>query len=59
MSNSISLPKMAAPGETFSTVWYDERMAYAALVTKSARTSLGSTVSAMSNSAVRAMVIST
>jgi hypothetical protein len=58
MSNNMSLPKMAAPGEAFNTVWYVEPMAHAALARKSA-TSLGSTVSAMSNSRVHAMVIST
>jgi hypothetical protein len=51
-------PDIAAHGEAFSTVWCVERMAHAELARKSA-TLLGSFVSAMSNSAVCAMFIST
>ena len=51
MSNSVSRPKIAAPGEAFSTVWYVEQMTHALLVRKSA-TLLGSTELAVSNSAV-------
>ncbi len=58
MSNSMSLPKIAAPGEALSTVQYVERTVHAASVRKS-NMSLGTTVSAMSNSAVWSMVMIT
>ena len=52
MSNNMSQPKMAAPGEAFSTVWYVEQMAQAAFV-MNVSISLGSTEGAMSISAVQ------
>ena len=58
MSNSMSLPKIAAPGEALSTVCYVERMVHAASVKKS-DISLGTTVSIMSNSVVWSIVMFT
>ena len=58
MLNSMSRPKIAAPGEAFSTVWYVERMVHAASV-RNTSMSLGSTILAMSCSAVQSMVVIT
>ena len=58
MSNSMSLPKIAAPGEALSTMCYVEQTAHVASVRKFDM-SLGATVSAMSNSAVRSIVMIT
>jgi hypothetical protein len=55
MSKSISRPKIAAPGEVFNTVWYDEQIAHAALSMKVSMSAV-STVSAMSISEVRIIV---
>ncbi len=55
MSKSISRPKIAAPGEAFNTVWYDEWIAHAAL-SMNVSMSAGSTDSAMSISEVRIIV---
>ena len=54
MSNNMSRPNMAAPGEAFSTVWYVERIAQAVFVTN-VSISLGFTELAMSISAVRSI----
>ncbi len=35
MSNSMSLPNIAAPGEALSTVWYVERTVHVASMRKS------------------------
>ncbi len=51
MSKSMSCPKMAAPGEALSTVWWGERMTYAALSRKTLMSS-GVNELAISNSAV-------
>jgi hypothetical protein len=48
----MSRPNIAAPGEAFSTVWYVERIAHAALSMKVSM-SAGSTDLAMSISEVR------
>ncbi len=48
-------PNIAAPGEAFSTVWYVERIAHAALSMKVSM-SAGATESAMSISEVRIIV---
>ena len=55
MSKIMSHPNIAAPGETFSTVWYVERIAQTAL-SINVSMSAGCTESAMSNSDVRIMV---
>jgi hypothetical protein len=52
---SMLHPNIAAPGEAFNTVWYVERIAYAALSMKVSM-SAGSTDSAMSISEVRIIV---
>ena len=54
MSKSISRPKIAAPGEAFSTVWYVERITHAALL-MNVSMSAGSTDPAMSILEVRIM----
>jgi hypothetical protein len=51
-SKSMSRPKIAAPGEAFSTVWYVQRIAHAPL-SMNVSMSAGSTDSAMSISEVR------
>jgi hypothetical protein len=51
----MSRPKIAAPGEAFSTVWYVERIAHAAL-SMNVSMSAGSTDLAMSISEVRIIV---
>jgi hypothetical protein len=51
MSKSMSHPKIAAPGEVFSTVWYVERIVHAAL-SMNVSMSAGLTDSAMSISEV-------
>jgi len=58
MSNNISRPNIAEPGEALSTVWYVEQMAHAASCIY-ASMSLAVTVSAISNWAVLSMCIST
>ncbi len=55
MSKSISHPNIAAPGEAFYTVWYDEQIAHSAL-SMNVSMSAGSTDSAMSISEVRIIV---
>ncbi len=55
MLKSMSHPNIAAPGEAFSTVWYVEQIAHAALSMKVSM-SAGSTDSAMSISEVRIIV---
>jgi hypothetical protein len=52
---SMPRPKIAAPGEVFNTVWYDERIVHAAL-SMNVSMSAGSTDSAMSNSEVHIIV---
>jgi hypothetical protein len=55
MPKSISRPKIAAPGEAFDTMWYDERIAHAAL-SMNVSMSASSTELAMSISEVRIIV---
>jgi hypothetical protein len=52
MSKSILRPKIAAPGEAFNTVWYDEQIAHAAL-SMNVSMSAGSTDLAVAISEVR------
>ena len=54
MSNSMSLPKMAALGEASSAVWYVEQMAQAAFVSN-VLILLGFTEGAISISAVQSI----
>ncbi len=54
MSNSISCPNIAAPGEALSTVWYVKGTAYAASDKKTSM-SLAFTVLAILSSDVRNM----
>ncbi len=54
MSNNISHPNIAAPGEALSTVWWVERMAHAASDKKMSM-SLGFTISAILSLDVRNM----
>jgi hypothetical protein len=58
MSNSISRPNIAAPGEAFNNVWWVEQMAHAASAKKMPM-SLALTNSAMSSLAVRSMFVNT
>ncbi len=58
MSNNISRPNIAAPGETLSTVWQVERTAHAASNKKTSM-SLAFTVSAILSSDVHNMFPST
>ena len=54
MSNNISHPNIATPGEAFSTVWWVQQTAHAAYDKKTSM-SLGFTVLAISNSDVHNM----
>jgi hypothetical protein len=58
MSNSMSHPNIAAPGEAFNTVWWVEQMAHAASDKKMSM-SLALTKLAISSSAVRSMFVNT
>jgi hypothetical protein len=58
MSNSISCPNIAAPGEAFTTVWWVEGMAYAASAKKMSM-SLALTDSAVLSLAVHSMFVNT
>jgi hypothetical protein len=55
VSNNISCPNIAAPGEALSTVWWVEQMAHAASDKKTSM-SFGFTISAISSSDVRNML---
>ncbi len=58
MSNHMSVPNTAVPCDDFSTVWYVEQIAHAALTRKSSIIS-ASTVSCMSKLDVRNMSVKT
>ncbi len=58
MSNRISHPNIAAPGEAFNTVWWVKRMAHAASA-KKMLTSLALTDLAISSLAVCSMFVKT
>ena len=58
VSNNMSLPKTAAPGEDFSTIWYIEQIAQEAATKKSSNISADQ-VSCISRLAVRNMSVKT